>query len=213
MVNTVVEDTIPVIEDIIHVIEDTIPVIEDTIAVIEDTIPVIEDKPIVKKAFKKSSKKATKKSEEEIDFDEERYLECFKAKTNYTNEQRISIFKYEFNTELSDRKIGSIINKYFKVSSAHIGGKKTKVYQLDDFYVCTDEITTAAAATEEIVESEEEYKNRMKKIFIEKQRIIFLLNTKITASALFHLLWKLKMVFYIALMRLKIYIKEQLVMR
>jgi site-specific recombinase XerD len=56
----------------------------------------------------------------------ESYLNHFKAKTNYTNEQRISIFNSEFNSELSDRKIWNIINKYFKVASARIGGKKTK---------------------------------------------------------------------------------------
>jgi hypothetical protein len=76
MDNTTVEDNV--------VIEDTIPVIEDTIPVIEDTIPVIEDKPIVKKS--------SKKSKEEIDFDDEIYLDHFKANTNYTNEQRITIF-------------------------------------------------------------------------------------------------------------------------
>jgi hypothetical protein len=117
MDNVVFEDNV--------VVEDNTTVIEETI-VIEDTIPVVEDKPIVNK----SSKKPSKKSEEEIDFDEESYLEHFKAKTNYTNQQRISIFKSECNTELSDRKIGKISNKYFKVSSARIGGNKTKVYQL-----------------------------------------------------------------------------------
>jgi hypothetical protein len=153
--NTSVENNVIVIDK---------PVAEDNTTV-EDTIPVIEDKPIVKK----SSKKSSKKSEEEIDFDDEIYLEHFKAKTNYTNEQRISIFKSEFNSDLSDIKIGSIINKYFKVSSARIGGKKTKVYLLEDFYAGTDILT---GTEETIEESEEEYRNRMNRIFIEKQRLL-----------------------------------------
>jgi hypothetical protein len=90
--NNVVDEDNVVVEDNIHVVEDNI--------VVEDTIPVVEDKPIVKKS--------SKKSEEEIDFDEESYLEHLEAKTNYTNQQRISIFKSEFNSGLSDRKIQNI---------------------------------------------------------------------------------------------------------
>jgi hypothetical protein len=82
------------------VVEDTIPVIEDT-SVEENTIHISIDKPVVED----KPKKVSKKSEDEInDDDMESYLNHFKPKTNYTNEQRISIFKSEFNTQLSDVK-------------------------------------------------------------------------------------------------------------
>jgi hypothetical protein len=70
----------------------------------------------------------------------ESYLEHFKSNTDYTNQQRISIFKSTFNSTLSDGKIGKIINQYFKVSSARIGGKESKVYQLADEYPDTEQI-------------------------------------------------------------------------
>jgi hypothetical protein len=91
--NVVIEDSIPV------VIEDSIPV------VIEDSIPavVIEDKPVVKKS--------SKKLKEEIDFNADIYLDHFEANTNYTNQQRISIFRSELGSELTDVKIGKLINK------------------------------------------------------------------------------------------------------
>jgi hypothetical protein len=107
--------------------------------------------------------------EKEIENNMESYLDHFKANTNYTNEQRISIFKSEFNLELSDRKIGSIINKYFKTTSTCIGKKKTRVYQLADDYAGNTEETIT---TEE--ESDEEYKNRMKTLDVDNQRNNFL---------------------------------------
>jgi hypothetical protein len=121
--NTTVEDTI-VAENAIHVIDNTV---EDNI-VIEDNTTVEEtivDNPVV--VEDKKTKKASKKSEEENDYDMESYLDHFKSNTDYTNQQRILIFKSEFNSQLSDAKIGKIINQYFKVSSARIGGKKTKL--------------------------------------------------------------------------------------
>jgi hypothetical protein len=45
---------------------------------------------------------------------------------NRTNDPKKQIVMYDLN------KIGKIINQYFKVSSARIDGKRTKVYQLAD---------------------------------------------------------------------------------
>jgi hypothetical protein len=147
-------------------VEDNTTVVEENI-VIEETIPAVEDKPVVKKS--------SKKPKEEIDFDEHVYLDHFEANTNYTNQQRISIFKSEFESEQTDAKIGKIINKYFKVSSDRIGGKKIKVYQLEDFYTTTIESIIAVENEKAInEESEEEYKNLMKKIAIKNQRDNFL---------------------------------------
>jgi hypothetical protein len=123
----------PVVEDNI-VVEEKNTAVKDNI-VVEDTIHVIIEKPVVED----KPKKASKKSEEENDYDMESYLDHFNANTNYINQQRISIFKSTFNSQLTKDKIGKIINQYFKVSSTRIDGKKTKVYQLADEYVGNDE--------------------------------------------------------------------------
>jgi hypothetical protein len=84
-----------------------------------------------------------------------------------------------------------------------------KVYQLEDFYHSPVE----NKEIKEPEESEEEYKNRMKKYLLRNKWIIFLLNMKIMALALFHLLWKSMVMLNRVLRKLKIFISGQLVIR
>jgi hypothetical protein len=104
----------------VMIVEDNI-VEEDDTTVIEDNIFEEDDNTNIDEDKESKANKVSKKSQDEIDYDIESYHENFTANINYTNQERISIFKSVFDSKLSNAKIGNIINPYFQVSSTRIG--------------------------------------------------------------------------------------------